>query len=80
MTPELSVLYYNTSFLHCPGGSDGKESACSAGDVGSIPESGRSHGEGNGYNTPVFLPGEFHGQRSLMDYSLWSLKGSDSTE
>ena len=31
-----------------PGGSDGKESACSAGDPGSIPGSGRAHGEGNG--------------------------------
>ena len=32
-----------------PSGSDGKESACNAGDSGSIPESGRSPGEGNGY-------------------------------
>jgi len=32
-----------------PGGSDGKESACSAGDPGSIPESGISPGGGNGY-------------------------------
>ena len=32
-----------------PGGSDGKESACSAGDPGSIPGSGRSPGKGNGY-------------------------------
>ena len=31
-----------------PGGSDVKESACSAGDLGSIPESGRSSGEGKG--------------------------------
>ena len=31
-----------------PGGSDGKESACNAGDLGSIPRSGRSPGEGNG--------------------------------
>ena len=31
-----------------PGGSDGKESACSAGDLGSIPESGRYPGEENG--------------------------------
>ena len=31
-----------------PGGSDGKESACSAGDPGSIPGSGRYAGEGNG--------------------------------
>ena len=30
-----------------PGGSDGKESACNAGDSGSIPESERSPGEGN---------------------------------
>ena len=32
-----------------PGGSNGKESACSAGDLGSIPGSGRSGGGGNGY-------------------------------
>ena len=32
-----------------PGGSDSKESACNAGDLGSIPGSGRSPGEGNGY-------------------------------
>ena len=32
-----------------PGGSDGKESACKAEDLGLIPESGRSPGEGNGY-------------------------------
>ena len=30
-----------------PGGSDGKESACNAGDLGSISGSGRSPGEGN---------------------------------
>ena len=32
-----------------PGGSDGKESACTAGDLGSIPGLGTSPGEGNGY-------------------------------
>ena len=32
-----------------PGGSDGKESACNAGDLGLVPGSGRSLGEGNGY-------------------------------
>ena len=31
-----------------PGGTNGKESACSAGDLGSIPGLGRSPGEGNG--------------------------------
>ena len=34
--------------LGLPGGSDGKESACNVGDMGSIPGSGRSPGEGNG--------------------------------
>ena len=38
-------IIYNSGF---PGGSDGKASACNAGDLGSIPESGRSPGEGNG--------------------------------
>ena len=36
-------------FQGIPGGSDGKESACNAGDLGLIPWSGRSPGEGNGY-------------------------------
>ena len=35
-----------------PGGSDGKESACNAGDQDSIPAPGRSPGEGNGYPLP----------------------------
>ena len=30
--------------------------------------------------TPVLLPGEFHGQRSLAGYSSWDLKESDTTE
>ena len=29
--------------------------------------------------TPAFLPGESHGQRSLMGYSPWGLKESDAT-
>ena len=36
------------SYRGFPGGSDGKESACSVGDKGSIPGSGRPPGEGNG--------------------------------
>ena len=42
------------------------------GDLGLIPGSGRSPGGGM-QPTPVFLPGEFHGQRSLAGYSLWGL-------
>ena len=30
--------------------------------------------------TPVFLPGEFHEQRSLVGYSPWGLRESDTTE
>ena len=30
--------------------------------------------------SPVFLPGEFHGERSLVGYSPWDLKESDTTE
>ena len=30
--------------------------------------------------TPVFLPGESHGQRSLLGYSLWGRKELDTTE
>ena len=58
-----------------PCGSAGKESTCNAGDLRSIPELGRSPGEGKGYPTPVFWPGEFHGL-----YSPWSHKESDMTE
>ena len=38
-------------------------------DTGSTPESGRSSGGGHGQFTPVFLPGESHGQRRLVGYS-----------
>ena len=30
--------------------------------------------------TPIFLPGESHGQRSLVGYSPWIHKVSDTTE
>ena len=52
-----------------PRSSVGKESACNAGDTGSIPGLGRSPGKGKWQPTPVFLPGEFYGQRSLAGYS-----------
>ena len=45
-----------------PAGSDGKESACNAGDPGSIPGSGRFPWRREWQPTLVFLPGEFHGQ------------------
>ena len=41
-----------------PGGPADKESACNAGDLGLIPELGRSPGEGNWLPSPIFWPGE----------------------
>ena len=57
-----------------------KNPSANAGDVGLIPELGRSPGGGNEQPTPVFLPGEFHGQSSLVGYSPWGCKNSDKTE
>ena len=51
-----------------PGGSDGKESACNAGDLGLIPGL-KIPWRRTWQPTPGFLPGESSGQRSLADYS-----------
>ena len=48
-------------------------------DAGLIPGKGRSPGGRHG-NTPVFLPREFHRQRSLVGYSPWGYKELDTTE
>ena len=55
-----------------PNGSVSKESACNAGDPGSIPGSGRSPGEGIGH------PLQYSGLENSMD--LWGCKESDTTE
>ena len=49
------------------GGSDSKESANSAGDLGLVPRSGRYHGDGNGYPFQYSFLENPHGQRSLAD-------------
>ena len=56
-----------------PGTSVDKESACNKGDLGSIPGSGRSPGEGNGY------PLQYSGLQNPMDYP-WDHKELDMTE
>ena len=73
---ESSIdIYVHT--LGLPGNSNGIESACNAGDLGLIPGSGKSPGEGNGNSIQCsFLPGEFHGQRSMVGYSLTPLFSS----
>ena len=52
-------------YMGFPGGSDGKESASNAGDLGSIPGLGRSAGEGNDY-TPQYSCLE-----NSMDRGAW---------
>ena len=52
-----------------PVGSDGKESACNAGDLGSILGLGRSPGEGHGNPLQCSCLENPHGQRSLGGYS-----------
>ena len=47
-------------------------------DADSVPGSRRS--PGGGQRTPVFLPGESYGQRSLVNYSSWGHKELDMTE
>ena len=85
MLLALAIIYrqLQTDF---PGGSDSKAFAYNAGDQGSIPGSGRSSGERNGnpfcleYSASSILPGESHEQRSLVGYSPWGHKESDTTE
>ena len=68
-------ILHTPVFLGFPCGSTGKESACNAGDLGSIPGSGRFPWRGERLPTPVFRPGEFHGL-----YSPWAHKEQDMTE
>ena len=61
-------------FMGFPGGLAGKESACNAGDSGSIPGLQRSPGEGNGY------PLQYSGLENSMDCIVHGYKESNTTE
>ena len=62
-------------FLGFPGGSDGKGSTCSVGDLGSISVVGTIPWRRERLPTPVFWPREFHGL-----YRPWGRKESGTTE
>ena len=55
-----------------PGGSEGKESTCNAGDLGSIPELGRSPGEGIDY------PFQYSGLENSMDCMVYGIAKSQT--
>ena len=81
-TPN-AILTVSYAFQGSLDGSAGKECTCNAGDTGgtgSIPRTGKIPWRRKWQPTPVLLPGEFHGQRSLVGYSAWGLKESNVTE
>ena len=64
LRPVLGIVIAIDS-VGFPGGSEGKESACNAGDPGSIPGSGRCPGEGNGN------PLQYSCLENPMDRGAW---------
>ena len=62
---QISFISSTKLTLGFPGGSDGKESACNTGDLGSVPGLGRSPGEGNGY------PFQYSCLGNPMDRAAW---------
>ena len=62
-----SFLKGEINFMGFPGSSEGKESACNVGDLGSILGLGRSREECNGNPVQYFCLEKSHGQRSLGD-------------
>ena len=63
-----------------PGGSDGKESACNAGDLGLIPGLGRSPGEGNGNPLQYSCLGNSMDREDGWALVHWEHKESDITQ
>ena len=63
-----------------PGGASGKEPSCQCGRCGFDPCIGKIPWRKAWQPTSVFLPGESHGQRSLVGYSPYGRKESDTTE
>ena len=68
-------------FICFPDGSDGKKIIClKCRRAGFDPWVRKIPCRREWLPSPVFLPGEFHGQRSLVGYSPWDHRESDMTE
>ena len=76
----LQVSIFASMSQGFPGGSEGKQSTCDAGDLGSIPGLGRSPGGVHGNPLQFSSLENPHGQRSLAGYSPWDHQESDTTE
>ena len=76
-TAQSDIVYTYQGF---PGGSSGKEPTLQCSSCGFDSWVGKIPWRKEWQPTPVFLPGEFHGQRSLVGYSPWGCKESDMTE
>ena len=63
-----------------PGGSNSKEIVCNGGDLGLVPGLGRSTAGGCGNPLQYSCLENAHGQSSLVGYSPWGCKDSDTTE
>ena len=85
------LLHYQCQFHQCkrqfvswyvlrgfPRGSDGKESACSVGYLGSIPGLEKIPWKTIWQTAPLFLPRKFRGQRSMAGYRPWGHRVRDN--
>ena len=67
-------------YVGFPGDASGKEPACRCRRLEFDSWDGKIPGRRAWQSTPVFLPGNSYGQRSLEGYSLWGCKESDMAE
>ena len=77
---QLVIAIIIIIIMGFPGGSDGKESTCDAGDLDSIPVLGRSPGGEHGNPLQYSCIENLQGQRSLAGYNPWGCNESDTTE
>ena len=80
---KLHTFLYDTflgMYAGFLGGLDGKKSACSMGDLGSIPGLGRCPRGGHGNPLQHSCLENPHGQRSLAGYSPWGCQELDTTD